>query len=87
MKYTVTIKDNESGEIIREVESNAIVAGVSLENNESAAIVLTSCSLAEVIAVYHATEKAIEAFVKKNPILLIADMLGEAEEKEDTDND
>jgi hypothetical protein len=89
MKFTVTIKDNESGEILREFESNAIIAGVALENGESASIVNTSCGGEELMCAYLSTKKAMEAIEKKNPILLLADVFAGLQEmkKEDTDND
>lgn len=86
MKYTVTIKDNESGEILQNHETNAIIGGVSLADNSVVSLIVTSCTGKELMGAYKATQKAMDKIVEDNPILSIVDLLGKLE-KEDTDND
>ena len=86
MKYTVTIKDNETGEILQNHETNAIIGGASLADDVTASIIVTSCTGKELIAAYKATQKAIDKIVEDNPILLLADLFGKLKE-EGADND
>lgn len=97
MKYTVTIKDNETGKIVREVECNSIVGGVSFNDTESASIGISSCNGKELLGACQSARKAISKIIKDSPALrlfyslyemeLISEMMSEKEEKEDTDND
>ena len=86
MKYTVTIKDNETGEILQNHECNALIGGVSLADNGVASIIVTSCTGKELLGAYKATQNSIEKIIEDNPILLLADLFGKVK-KEDTDND
>lgn len=97
MKYTVTIKDNETGEIVHEVECNAIIAGVSYNENESASIGITHCKGKELLGACVSARKSINKAVENTSSIrllyslfemeLISKMMSENEEKEDTDND
>lgn len=87
MKFTLTIKDNESGEILQNHECNAIIGGVSLGNPDAASIIVTSCTGKELFSAYKATQKSMNKVVEDNPILLLADLFGKLNEKEDTEND
>lgn len=97
MKYTVTIKDNESGEIIREVECNSLIAGASLNDEESVSIGISNCDGAELLGACKSAKKAIYKVLEDTPTLrilftlfemqLIEEMKGNKQEEEDTDND
>jgi hypothetical protein len=101
MKYTVTIKDNESGKILEELECNAIVGGASLNEEESVSIGITNCNGAELLGTCKSAKMAILAVLEKDPALdimftlfemkLLAErkkkLKKEMQEKEDTDND
>lgn len=86
MKYTVTIKDNESGEILQNHECNAIIGGVSLADDGAASIIVTSCTGKELICAYKATQIAMDKMLEDNPILVLANLFGKLK-KEDADND
>ena len=58
MKYTVIIKNNESGEIIHDVECNAIVAGLSLGDCAAVSVGISSCNVSELLSAYKAAETA-----------------------------
>lgn len=101
MKYTVTIKDNETGEIVREVECNSIVGGISINEEKSASIGIADCEGRELLGACESAKKAIYKVLEDDPALQILftlfemkmniemrDKLAkEIEEKEDTDND
>lgn len=97
MKYTVTIKDNESGEIVSEVECNSIVGGASINEKESVSIGIVECNGAELLGACQSAKKAIHECLKGDTVLtmlftlyemkLLNEMRSKSEEKEDTDND
>ena len=97
MKYTVTIKDNESGEILREVECNSLVGGISFDDERSASIGIANCDGGELLGACKSAKKAIYKVLEDDPSLrilftlfemtLIDEMKGNKQEKEDTDND
>lgn len=100
MKYTVTIKDNESGEIVREVECNSIVAGVSINEESSASIGIADCEGRELLGACESAKKAIYRVLEDDPTLQILftlfemkmniemrDKLNKEIEKEDSEND
>ena len=86
MKYTVTIKDNESGEIIQELECNAIIGGVSMGDGGSASLINVSCTVGELLAAYKASEKAMFRVVEDNPLVLLLSTVVDLKEKEDSEN-
>lgn len=99
MKYTVTIKDNESGEIVREVECNSIVAGVSINEESSALIGIADCEGRELLGACESAKKAIYKVLEDDPTLQILftlfemkmniemrDKLEKKIEKEDSEN-
>lgn len=97
MKYTITIKDNESGEIVREVECNSLIAGASLDDENSVSIGISNCSNAELIGACQSAKKAIYKVLKNDPAVMILftlfemklmqEMKSEKQGEEDTDND
>ena len=97
MKYTVTIKNNESGEIIREVECNSIIAGVSFDDKNSASIGISDCNGAELLGACRSAKKTIYKVLKDDPTAMILftlfemelmqEIRNEEQKKEDTDND
>lgn len=96
MKYTVTIKDNESGEIVREIECNSIVAGASINEEKAASIGIASCDGRELLGACESAKKAIYKVLEDDPALkilfslfemnLFTEMMNDKQEKEDTDN-
>lgn len=71
MKYTVTIKDNETGEIVREVECNSIVGGASLDDEKSVLIGIANCDGKELLGACQSAKKAIYKILKDDPALRI----------------
>lgn len=100
MRYTVTIKDNESGEILREVECKAIVGGLAINEEESATIVISDCNGGELLNACKCAKDAINKALEGDSLLEIMFTLHEMKlnmqkrdalekklkEKEDTDN-
>lgn len=96
MRYTVTIKDNKSGEILRELECNAIIGGASIDKETSALIGITDCSGGELIHACQSAKKAIYKVLENEPLgmvlftlfemQLMQEMKNKEQEKEDTDN-
>jgi hypothetical protein len=101
MRYTVTIKDNESGEILREVECKAIVGGIAINEEESASLVVSSCSGEELLEACKSAKKGILKAIEGNTALKVMftifemalnmkerdELMKKLEEKEDADND
>lgn len=63
MKYTFTIKDNETGEIVKSIDCDAIIAGCHIEDNEIASIGVTNCSSAHLVSATVAAHRAIDEVV------------------------
>lgn len=68
MKFHLTITNNETGEIIRDVDTNAILAGIHTEKG-ACALVLTECSGADLIPTIHAAKGAVKTCIDDAPLL------------------
>lgn len=79
MKYTVTIKDNESGEIVREVECNSLVAGASFDDERAVSLCVSHCNGAELLCACKSAKKAIYKVLEDNPAMRILFTLFEME--------
>lgn len=66
MKYTLILKNNETGEEIIKQECNAFIGGCSGDDNLQA-IVKTSCTTLEMLGCIDAAETSIQQVLKDNP--------------------
>ena len=69
MKFNVTIKDNETGEIIRNVDCDAVVGALTTGDNETARIVLTHCTILQLLGVAKGARFAAEKALEDEPML------------------
>ena len=69
MKYTITIKDNETGAIVKQIDCDAIIAGCHVAENETASIGVTNCSSEAVVMATAAAHRAIDEVVAQTDIL------------------
>lgn len=73
-KFHITIKNNETGEIIHNVDTDAIIGAVH-EEGKTAAIGLTACNGATLLETASATKKVLKEITSKSPMLSILDIL------------
>ena len=67
---TVIVKDNETGEILRETECNSIYAGIGITEEEAAVMVLNRHSNAVIVAgALNAANTAVKHAIEEHPEL------------------
>lgn len=81
-RFHITIKNNEIGETLLDLDTNAIVAGI-LDDDGSFSIGHTHCNADGLLSTICSAEKAINQLLKKHPQLLLLKMLTETEEATD----
>lgn len=93
MKYTISITDNSTNEVISRLDTNAIIAGIS-ESDKFSSLVLTSCNGKDIIGTIEAASGAIKNTLADMPKQLailvmhrIASDLSELLEGEDDEDD
>lgn len=69
MKFNVTIKDNETGEIVRSVDCDAIVGALATGDNKTSRIVLTNCTALQLLALFKVARSAAEKAIEDVPML------------------
>ena len=94
-QFHVTIKNNETGEIIKDIDSDAIIGSIASEDG-TAAVVMTHCGTKQMINSILTAKKAanialkyIEADVPKgfSEFIDLIEKFGDTLEKEDGDAD
>ena len=80
-KFHITIKNNETGEITHDLDTNAIVAGI-LDDDGAYAVSITSCNALELLNATGGAEKAIDHLLKGHPELLTLKTIMEKSEDE-----
>ena len=70
MKYHLTIKDNETGEILNDGDYCAIIGGVSTEK-ETTEVVLTDCEALPLIFCASSAQDAIDTALPEKMRLLL----------------
>ncbi|MGN0804387.1 MAG: hypothetical protein ACI4MS_03285 [Candidatus Coproplasma sp.] len=68
MKYNITIKDNDTGKVIKSMDVNAIIAGLSV-NDGSVSFALTACNGEDLFNTIISTKKSIDEVVSTAPQL------------------
>lgn len=79
MPFHLTITDNETGEIVREIDIDAIIGAVNTSEEEAAGICVTRCSGRTMADTIVAVESMLEHLMNKEPMLRLAKMLVGAE--------
>lgn len=79
MKFTLIIKDNETGEVLKEVESNAIVAGVDTESG-TAAVGMSCCNTFDLVNTCRAADAAILSVLGKPEARMFYECLKQMDE-------
>ena len=87
MKFHVTIKNNETGEILHDDDCNAIIGGIC-ENEKSASVVFTSCNGLALARCVFSAKKAIDESIPEDPIIrsMVA-LYGSLDIKEDKEKE
>ena len=79
MKFTVTIKNNETGETIFNDETNAFIAGIG-----ATSVLLTECNGEEVLKTALSARKAIKRAIPKNsPLLALLNLVDTLDDTDD----
>lgn len=73
-KFHITIKDNETGKIIHNVDTDAIIGAVH-EEGKTAGIGLTACNGVALLETMSATKKVLKKMTSENPLLSMLDTL------------
>lgn len=87
-KWHVVITDNETGEVVEDAQSNAIIGAV--EKNESVACIgFTNCNGKDLLRTLISAKKAIKNISDKMPkeIMLLAELFEKFESLPDFDSD
>ena len=62
MKFHLTIKNNETGEVLHDTDCNAIIGGIT-DNEKKTCIALTECNVKDLIACAMEAEEAISTVI------------------------
>ena len=84
MKFNITVRDNETGEILRNIDTNAILAGVC-DNGQPQAILLADCEGKELAIATVAVERALTKVWGENPEVQGMAMLMNVVDEEEVD--
>ena len=86
MKMHITITNNETGEVIAEHDTNAIVAGIDLENG-TRSLVKANCDPIAFACALHAAQGAVDKTLDENKKLAaLYYMMGAFNEKTEEEN-
>lgn len=66
MRFNITIKDNETGETLRNIDTNAILAGVC-DGGQPQAILIAECDSKELAIATVAVERTLTKVWGENP--------------------
>lgn len=95
MKFNLTIKNNETGEIIQNLDIDAIIGGVHLKGEESAVIVMSETNTLGLFGAFTAAEKAIAHTLEDDEDIKMLAMMkqmfdakfGEGEEEDEEEDE
>ncbi len=77
MKYNITIKDNETGKVMKVFDTNAIVGAIGAGKGEVHGIFLTQCTKTEIAEAVLTATKTINTVVEGDKELKLLVMLSE----------
>lgn len=84
--FHITIKDNETGETVHDLDTDAIVGAIS-EDDSTWEILMTSCDANTLISTIDAAEKAIKHALKNRPELLILKLMAQCKGRKAADTE
>lgn len=86
MKFHLTVKDNESGRIVHDIDCNAIVGALATENGTTNQLAIVHCTGEELFFVCKGAKDAADKAVEDNPklklMLMLSDVFGKKEKEE-----
>lgn len=87
MKWHLTIKDNETGETVKELDICSIIGAVGTEDG-SCALAMTNCTGAKMVETLLSAEDALQTTYADNPIAKsIVDVMRKPENEDKTENE
>ncbi len=75
MKYNITIKDNETGEVVQAFDTNAIIGAIGAGKGRARGIFLTECTKTEIAEAVLAATKIVDTVVEEDKELELLVML------------
>ena len=69
MKYNITIKDNETGEVMQVFDTNVIIGTIGAGEGEAHSICLSKCTKPEIAGAVVTAMKIIDELMEGDPIL------------------
>lgn len=73
-KFHIIIKDNKTGEILHDVDTDAIIAAVH-EEGKTAGIALTACDGKALLEALEAVKNVRKEIISSNPLLSLLEMI------------
>lgn len=70
--FHLIITDNETGETVRELDFDAIVGAVHIDECQAAGVYITRCNLMDQAETLKSAEVILESLYKQNPLLRVA---------------
>lgn len=67
MRFHLTITDNKTGAVLRDCDTNAIIAGMTLDHGEALTVGLTDCRTSELVAATASALTAVDAVLENEP--------------------
>lgn len=77
-KFHITITDNETGRVIQEADTCAIIGGYTNEDG-ACGMAVVSCGPVDLARAVNAAEAAVDAMYQKNPELKLLTLMTSAE--------
>lgn len=74
MKFNLTIKNNKTGEILKNIDCDAIIAGVHIKGSECGTLVMSETNTLGLFGAFDAAERAIAQTVEDEDIKALATM-------------
>ena len=87
MKFHITIKNNETGEILHDQDCNAIIGGIC-DNEKNTSVVLTQCNGKDLVFCALPAKKAIDKAVPEQlrAFYTVLGMIGDMEDATDKED-
>lgn len=80
MKYNITIKDNETGEVVQVFDTNAIIGAIGAEKGIANGIFLTHCTKTEMAEAVLTATSIIDKIVEGDKELKLLVMLSDVKQ-------
>ena len=87
-KFHITITNNETGEVVHDMDTGAIIGAIGGAEDEGAySIGLTACNLMDLATAVASAKKAVDILLEKNPAVRLVIELASLKEVNDSEND